>query len=143
MDPEVLHSLRVKSKEEIVEQLKEIVHRHRRRYLKKYLRPCPENCTQAVVTSHGVTGCKGCQSRNPEQCHDPTQFHACASKEELYKDFQEDLRDPSVLRHDYRDIMVFLWVLGQFDGDEVPEAVMANVEVRLPKDKKGSTPHAD
>lgn len=142
MDPEVLNSLHVKSKEEIVEQFKEIIHRHRRRFLRKNLRPCPENCQLAIVTSRGVQGCRGCESRNPEHCRAEQIFRPIATKEELYEQFKEDLRDPTVLRHDYRDIAVFLWVLGQFDGDEVPEAVMTNVEIRLPKEKKGKAPDA-
>jgi len=130
MDQEVLDSLRVKTKEEIVEQLKEYIHRHRRRYISKNLRPCPVNCKLAPETRKGVQGCPGCHSTNPEQCREETQFQPLWTKEELAEQFRDDLRDPNVLRHDYRDIAVFLWVLGQFDTDEVSEVVMTNVETR-------------
>ena len=137
MDQKVMDSLRVKPKEEIVEQLREIIHRHRRRFIAKNMRPCPENCTKAEVTSRGVQGCPGCQSRNPEQCRDQGTFVAIATRDDLYHQFREMLRDPEVLRHDYRDIMTLLWVLGEFDGDEVPDSVMTNVETRQINKGKG------
>ena len=101
MDPEVLNGIHVKSKEEIVEQLKELIHRHRRSFLRKNLRPCPENCTKADVTARGVRGCPGCKSSNPEQCRDERVFVAIATKDEVYEQFRQDVRDPDVLRHDY------------------------------------------
>jgi hypothetical protein len=109
------------------------VHRHRRRFLKRNLRPCPENCQYADVTRRGVIGCHGCHSANPEVCHNERRFVPDMSKEELDLQFRQDLRDPEVLTRDYRDIMALLWVLGEFDGDEVPEAVIAEVEIHLPK----------
>lgn len=132
MDPGIFSSIHVKSKEEIIEQIQELVHRHRRRFLRTNLRPCPENCTKADVTARGVRGCPGCGSTNPEQCRDDRAFVAIATKEEVYEQFRQDIRDPDVLRHDYRDIMTLLWVLGQFDGEQpqVPEHVMDHVEVR-------------
>ena len=133
MDQQVLDGLRVKSKEEIVEQLKEIVHRHRRRYIRRNMRPCPENCQRAEVTRRGVTGCPGCESTNPEVCRQEAYFVPISTKEELAQEFAEDLRNPNALRHDYRDIMTLLWVLGQFDTDEVSEEVMTNVEIRTPR----------
>jgi hypothetical protein len=136
MEQKVLDSLRVKTKDEIVEQLKEIVHRHRRRFIRRNMRPCPENCQKAEVTRKGVTGCPGCDSTNPEVCRQEAYFVPISTKEELDQQFREDLRDPQVLRHDYRDIMVFLWVLGQFDTDEVSDEVMTNVENRAPKGKE-------
>lgn len=135
MDQEVLDGLRVKSREEIVAQFKEIVHRHRRRFLRKFLRPCPENCRFADVSRRGVRGCPECESTNPEQCRDESRFVAISTKEELAEQFRDDLRDPNILRHEYRDIMVFLWVLGQFDTDEVSDTVMSNVEQRAPRGK--------
>ena len=123
----------VKSREEIVEQFREIVHRHRRRFLRKNLRPCPENCQYADMTHRGVTGCHGCRSNNREICFNERRFVPDMSKEELDLQFREDIRDPEVQARDYRDIMVLLWVLGESDHDQVPEQVMAEVETHLPR----------
>jgi len=49
------------------------------------------------------------------------------TKEELAAQFEEDLRDIDVLRHNYRDVMCLLWVLGALEGNTVNETVF-NVE---------------
>ncbi len=124
-----LDDIRVKSAEEIVTQLREIIHRHRRRYLRKYTRPCPMNCVHAIGSSKkGITGCTGCESTNPEQCRNEPMFVPVDTREEVFENFRHDLRDPNILRHEYRDVMTLLWVLGQFDGDEVDEQVIASAE---------------
>jgi hypothetical protein len=128
--PETFAAIRVKSKEEIVEQLKELIKRHRRKYFKKYLRPCPENCTQAEFTRNRVSGCTGCGSVNPEYCSRPERFVAIADKETLYKEFSHDLRDPEVLLREYRDLMILYWVLGAFDGDNPDVRVIEGAETR-------------
>lgn len=133
--PLVLTNVTVKSKQEIIEQFREIVHRHRRRFLKRNLRPCPDNCQYADVSRRGVVGCHGCHSHNREVCLHERRFVPDMSKEELDLQFRQDLRDPEILARDYRDIMVLLWVLGEYDTDEVPEAVIATVEVHQPKDE--------
>lgn len=133
-----LDDIEVKSKEEIVSQLAEIIHRHRRRYLRKYTRPCPNNCAYATVSSKkGVTGCTRCDSTNPENCRVEQMFVPISTKEEIADQFRQDLRDPNILRHEYRDVMTLLWVLGQFDGETPEEHVIATAEKRQPggKDK--------
>jgi hypothetical protein len=131
MDKQVLQGITLKSVEEIVAQLRELVHRHRRRYVRKNLRPCPDNCKSATLSRrHGVTGCSGCNSSNPEVCRREEKFVPLYTKEELIENFREDLRDRKILSHDYRDILTLLWVLGEFDeGKPVPEAVISSVEV--------------
>jgi hypothetical protein len=42
-------------------------------------------------------------------------FQPVNSKEELYSEFQAILRDPETLWQEYRDIVIFFWVLGIFD----------------------------
>lgn len=126
----------LKTQEEIVEQFREIVHRHRRRFLKRNLRPCPDNCQYADVARRGVVGCHGCHSRNREVCLNEKRFVPELSKEELDYQFRQDLRDPEVLSRDYRDIMVLLWVLGEYDDQEqVPENVIAEAEIHQPEEK--------
>lgn len=133
-----LDNIRVKSKEEIVRQLAEIIHRHRRRYLRKYTRPCPNNCAFATESAKkGITGCERCGSTNPEQCRMEQQFVPIETKEEVVERFKQDIRDPIILRHDFRDVMTLLWVLGQFDGEQPEEHVIATAEKRQPGGKNG------
>lgn len=132
MDQEILQRLKLKSKEEILARLKELIHRHRRRYLNQYLRPCPDNCVQADVVGRRVVGCLGCRSENPTTCNNPKKFEAVCTKEEIYQQFREDIRNPNVLLRRYRDLAVFFWMLGAFDEDNcVDEVVLTNVETRV------------
>jgi len=129
-----LTQITVKSKEEIVSNLSEIIHRHRRSYIRKHTRPCPINCAYASVVRKGVTGCTRCDSVNPENCRNHELFGPMATKEQIVQEFKMDLRDPRILQHEYRDIMVLLWVLGQFDGDTPQEQVIASAEQHQRKD---------
>jgi hypothetical protein len=122
-------AIRLKSTEEILEQLRELIVRRRRRYIEKNRRPCPENCKLAEFKRDRVSGCSGCGSRNPEQCRDEALFLPAATTEKLYKEFSEDLRDPEVLLREHRDIGMLLWVLGAFDEEKPVEAVVKNAEV--------------
>lgn len=132
-----LDNIRVKSAEEIVEQLREIIHRHRRRYLRKYTRACPTNCAYASLNSkRDVTGCTRCNSSNPESCRAEAMFVPISTKEEIAEQFSQDIRDPNILSHDYRDVMTLLWVLGQFDGEAPQEQVIARAEKRAPGGKR-------
>jgi hypothetical protein len=111
-----MDDIEVKSKDEIVAQLAEIIHRHRRRYLRKYTRPCPINCVYATESNKkGVTGCKQCDSFNPEQCRVESAFVSISTKDEVIEQFRQDLRDPNILRHEYRDVMTLLWVLNSLN----------------------------
>lgn len=133
-----LEGIRIKSAEEIVSQLAEIIHRHRRRYIRKYTRPCPSNCNLAIEsTKKGVTGCDGCGSTNPEQCRAESQFVAIETKEEVAERFRQDIRDPNILSHEFRDVMTLLWVIGGFDGEAPDEQVVSKAEQRRPGGKNG------
>lgn len=122
--------IKLKSLDEVLARFKELVHRHRRRFLKRNLRPCPDNCSFASVAGRNVIGCGKCGSHNPEFCKRQEQFVPLYSKDELADQFRRALRDPKVLLKDYRDLVVFLWVTGQFDADEgaVPEHIIEKVE---------------
>lgn len=50
------------------------------------------------------------------------------TKEELAKQFADQLRNPEILLREYRDITVFLWCLGAFDKQQVNEEVVADME---------------
>jgi hypothetical protein len=52
------------------------------------------------------------------------------SKDELSEQFKHALRDPKILLRDYRDLVVFLWVTGQFDSEDevISEHIIQQVE---------------
>jgi hypothetical protein len=123
--------VKLRSLEEIVAKFKEVVHRHRRRYLQRNLRPCPLNCKAAEIgTGHKVLGCESCGSTNPDRCYALDKFVPILNKEECVKQFREDLKNPDVLLRDYRDIVFFLWVLGEPIEGRTNENVLQKVEAQ-------------
>ena len=130
-DP-LLSLVRLKTLEEILEAARETVRRHRRKFLQRNLRPCPDNCKGAEMLGHKVVGCSNCGSTNPEQCRKEGKFDPVFSKEELAQQFAESLRDPEVLLREYRDVTVFLWVLGAFDKQKktLDEHIVSGMEQR-------------
>lgn len=136
-DP-LLSKVRLKSLDEIIAAARETIHRHRRRFLQRNLRPCAHNCKGANMIGHKVIGCGNCGATNPEQCIKSSEFAALFTKEELAQQFADQLRDPEVLLREYRDVTVFLWVLGAFDRQsrEINEHIVAQVEQRDNKSRK-------
>lgn len=131
MNDPLLKKVKLKSLEEIIARARDIVARHRRRFLTRNLRPCPYNCSMAETMGRKITGCFGCESHDPNKCLRSEKFKPAYTKEELATQFAEELRDPGVLLRDYRDVVVFLWVLGAFDEEkQVDEEIVANVETR-------------
>jgi hypothetical protein len=128
MDMSFPDRFKLKSKDEIIARFREILHRHRRRFIKRNLRPCPLNCKFADLHNHRVLGCKACKSHNPEQCKKLELFTPLSTKQELYEQFSEELRDPDILLKEYRDIVVFLWILGAFDENIPDENVLTTME---------------
>lgn len=131
IDP-LLSKVKLKPLAEIIARARETIHRHRRRFLQRNLRPCPFNCKGAsMVGQHKVTGCRNCGSMNPDACAKPNQFVPLFTKEELAQQFADQLRDPEVLLREYRDVTVFFWVLGAFDEQKrVDEQIVSKVEKR-------------
>jgi hypothetical protein len=123
--------LKLKPLDEIVAKATEVIARHRRKFIRRFLRPCPLNCTFATLVGNDkVTGCTKCGSHNPEHCKRTENFVAVNTKEELYSEFQQLLRDPEALWREFRDIFVFLWVLSAFDDSKHPdERVVQAVQV--------------
>lgn len=116
MEVDKKHPLKLKSLEEILVKAQDVIQRHRRKFIRRSSRPCPDNCVYATVVGNSrVTGCPKCGSHNPQKCRNTDTFQPVNSKEELYNEFQAILRDPEALWQDYRDIVVFFWVLGIFD----------------------------
>jgi len=126
-DP-LLKKVKLKSPEEIIARARDIIARHRRRFLTRNLRPCPDNCNMAYKNGRKITGCFGCDSHDPSKCLQPEKFKSAYTKEELAAQFAEELRDPGILLRDYRDVVVFFWVLGAFDAEQVDEEIVSKVE---------------
>jgi hypothetical protein len=129
MDP-LLSKIKLKALEEIIAAARETIHRHRRKFLQRNLRPCPENCKGATMVGHKVVGCTNCGSPNTENCIKEEKFVPLFTKEELAQQFADQLRNPEVLLREYRDVTVFLWVLGAFDKQkkEIDETIIEKVE---------------
>jgi hypothetical protein len=131
--------LQLRSKQEIVERCREIIHRARRRFLKKNSRPCPLNCQFATQRGNEVTGCSKCKSYDIERCMRPEEFSPFYTKEELYQQFREELYDRQILFRKYPAIGVLLWVLGvvrtaedevQIDTDKIKDLEKHHVNGR-------------
>jgi len=131
--------LRLKPLNEVIERIKEGIHRYRRRYLKKNLRPCPNNCKMAEIYGQKVVGCTGCGSRNPELCAKEKLFQPLYTKDELYEQFKAGLRNPAILQREYRDLVALFWVIGAFDTQSVDEQVINGVEKRVEKLEPGNS----
>ena len=140
MSDPLLKKVKLKSLDEIVARARDIISRHRRRFLQRNSRPCPVNCKSAEFAGRQVIGCSGCGSHNPQQCMKQEKFSPVFTKEELFKQFADQLRDPGVLLRDYRDVVVFLWVLGAFDEEKrVDESIVPLVEKKHVSTGTGST----
>src|SRR5277367_3990138 len=130
VDDPLLNKVQLKSLEEIITAARETIHRHRRRFLQRSLRPCPENCKGASMVGHKVVGCTNCGSPSADTCINDNKFVPLFTKEELAQQFADQLRNPEVLLREYRDVTVFLWVLGAFDKQtkQVDEGIVEKVE---------------
>src|ERR1700675_3990765 len=102
MNDPLLSLVNLKSLEEIVAAAKETIHRHRRRYLQRNLRPCPTNCKKADLVGSRVGGCSGCGSPNGVTCIKKSRFEPQFSKNELAQQFARLIRNPEALLRDYR-----------------------------------------
>jgi hypothetical protein len=146
-DP-LLSKIKLKSLEDILAAARETIHRHRRRFLQRNLRPCPENCKGASMVGHKVVGCTNCGSPNASNCIKEDKFVPLFTKEELAQQFADQLRNPEVLLREYRDVTVFLWVLGAFDKQKrtLDETIVKKVEQSEDKIRKmaaGGGGHGD
>jgi hypothetical protein len=117
----------IKSREEIIARISELTNRYLRKFLNRYMRPCPNNCTKAVIRRHRVVGCRGCGSTNSEQCKKHEHFQPIESKEQLVKRFREEIRSPFYMLRDYQPIATLLWVLGEFYGKEKDKEIQSKV----------------
>jgi len=84
------------------------------------------------MVGHKVVGCTNCGSPNADNCAKEDRFVPLFTKEVLAQQFADQLRNPEVLLREYRDITVFLWVLGAFDKQKkiLDETIVEKVEQR-------------
>jgi hypothetical protein len=136
-DP-LLSKVRLKALEEIIAAARDTIHRHRRRFLQRNLRACPENCKGASMVGHKVVGCTNCGSPSAETCIKDSKFIPLFTKEELAQQFADQLRNPEILLREYRDVTVFFWVLGAFDKQKktLDETIVERVEQNEGKARK-------
>lgn len=131
LNPEV--KIKVKSEREILDRLRELVSRHRKRFFKNHLKPKGDNCAFVVYDEYSETyKCLKCGTTDPENCLNHKLFQAAKTKEELAQDFSDDIHNTQKMLRDYRDIASLLWVLSQYDMPEVPlkESLSSSVETR-------------
>jgi len=133
LNPEV--KIKVKTEKEILDRLKELITRHKKRFFKNKMKPKGENC--AFVRYDEATGaykCLKCGTDDPDNCLNQKLFQPSRTKEELSQDFSDDIHNTQRMLREYRDIATLLWVLGQFDDPEAyeqsKEQLISNVEQR-------------
>lgn len=138
MNDPLLNEVNLKTLEEIIAAARETIHRHRRRFLQRNLRPCPENCKGASKLGRELIGCTLCGSPSGDRCVNAKKFDPTYTKEELAQQFADQLRNPEILLREYRDVTVFLWVLGAFDkqAKTLDEGIVEKVEQTENKVKK-------
>jgi len=136
-DP-LISKVKLKALEEIIAAARETIHRHRRRFLQRNLRPCPENCKGVSMLGREIIGCTNCGSPSGDKCIRESEFVPVFTKEELAQQFADQLRNPEILLREYRDVTVFLWVLGAFDKQKktLDETIVKRVEQSEDKARK-------
>ena len=109
----------MKTKEEILERLKELLQRSRKRYIKNHTKPKGSNCAFVVYDEEADQyRCTKCGTTDPDRCKNQELFQPLRTREELVKDFAEEVKTPQVLLREYRAESALLWVLGMFDEDD-------------------------
>lgn len=111
--------IKIKTQEEILDRLKELLQRSRKRYIKNHTKPKGENCA-FVVYDKDIDSyrCTKCGTLDPDRCLNPELFQPKKTREELAKDFSDEIKNPQVLLRDYRAEAALLWTLGQFSDSE-------------------------
>lgn len=92
------------------------------------------------MLGHEVVGCTNCGSPSGDTCIKDNKFVPLFTKEELAQQFADQLRNPEILLREYRDVTVFLWVLGAFDKQKktLDETIVEKVEQSEDKVRKAA-----
>lgn len=121
----------MKNPGQIRQKLKQVIFRHRKRFLSKHLRVIPSNCKFNCILETPENSIGVCQ--HSEESRDlicdsglgnravtcPS-FEVKRSAQNLKSDFNEILfQSPEELSQQYPDIVALMWVLGNPEIDEV------------------------
>lgn len=120
--------VKVKSAQEIVTRLQELLQRDRKKYIVRHTKPKGENCKYRRWddTIQGWT-CR-CGTQDPDVCLCHSQFEPEFTRDQLVAQFKEDIHNPQRLLREYRAEATLLWVLGQFDNDETPSTTVIDAQ---------------
>lgn len=115
-------AIQLKSVIDIKAKIRDLLHRHRTRYVKNHLVPCPENCEFAIrIPGKPAMPCPRCQADPGHSCNLEHEFHSRYLRHELEQMFQERANDKEWLARETRDVYMLLWVLGQISPDQEPD----------------------
>lgn len=122
-----MRQVSLKSPQEILKRLRELIHKHKKKFLKKYTAPSVENCNGALSCTNPELAehldpnedrCTRCKSRMGFPCARQELFEPKYSKEEIVEMFKEDIKNPQKLPREYKDVALLMWVLGFLDPEE-------------------------
>lgn len=121
-------TIKLKTQEEILARLKELVQRSRKRYIKNHTKPKGTNCAYVIYDEdQDQYRCTKCGTTDPDRCMNHELFKPKRTREELVQDFAAEIKNPNILLREYRAEAGLLWCLGLLDEDEEP---VINVEKR-------------
>jgi len=105
----------MKEEREMSERLRDLIHRHRKRYIRDNSRPCGKNCN--FMTQDG--SCSEFGVVSDAQCHTCQTFSPFLTRSEMEENFREDIKHPKKLLREYRDVAILMWCLGYLDEEDI------------------------
>ena len=128
----------MKTKEEILERLRELIQRSRKRYIKNHTKPKGNNCAYVIYDEEADQyRCTRCGTTDPDRCLNQEMFKPKREREELVKDFAIEIKTPQIMLREYRDIAAILWCLGYFSQSGDPEPVISIEKREIPDNLEG------
>jgi hypothetical protein len=104
--------MKVKTPKEILVSIRELTHRHWKRWLKAQAKTV-DTC---VHVRSANSRCSNCVTVPGSGCVVPESFAITAEEKQRQRElFREDINNPAKLIRDYRDVAMLLWALGLLD----------------------------
>lgn len=119
--------IRVKSAEEILLRLRELLQRDQTKYIRRHTKPKGDNCKHRYLDPKTQEWTCRCGTKEPDTCLCHSQFEPEFTRDQLLQQFREDVHNPQKLLREYRAEATLLWVLGQFDQEQ-PATDLLNKE---------------
>ena len=110
--------VKVKSAEEILIRLRELLQRDQTKYIRRHTKPKGVNCKHRRWDGDKEEWTCRCGTTDPDICLCHDQFEPEFTREDLVQQFKEDVHNPQKLLREYRAEATLLWVLGQFDQEQ-------------------------